>query len=40
MPQWIYNIVLALWLLSGAFRAGRASLNETGPARLLQWRRL
>ena len=37
MPQWIYNFALALWLLSDAFRAGRASLEETGPARLLHW---
>ncbi len=37
MPQWIYNLVLALWLLSDAFRAGRASLDETGAARLLHW---
>ena len=34
MPQWIYNFVLAIWLLSDAFRAGRASLQETGPT---QW---
>jgi len=37
MPQWSYNVVLALWLLSDAFRAGRVSLEETGPARLLHW---
>ena len=37
MPQLIYNIVLALWLLSDAFRAGRASLAETGGARWLHW---
>ena len=37
MPQLIYNIVLALWLLADAFRAGRASLAETGGARWLHW---
>ena len=37
MPQLIYNIVLALWLLSDAFRAGRASLAETGGARWMHW---
>ena len=35
MPQWIYNAALALWLLSDAFRAGRAMLDETGAARVL-----
>ena len=35
MLQLIYNIVLALWLLADAFRAGRASLLETGAARWL-----
>lgn len=37
MPQWISNLALALWLLSDAVRAGRASLDETGAARLLHW---
>ena len=37
MLQLIYNIVLALWLLADAFRAGRASLAETGAARWLHW---
>jgi protein-S-isoprenylcysteine O-methyltransferase Ste14 len=37
MPQWIYNVVLALWLLSDALRAGRAALGEAGATRWLHW---
>ncbi len=31
--QRLYNFALALWLISDAFRVGRASLHATGPAR-------
>lgn len=37
MPQWIYNLVVALWLLSDAFRVGRASLAEQGLAQYIHW---
>ncbi len=35
--QWAYNLMLALWLLSDAYRTARASVLETGPAQWLHW---
>ncbi len=37
MPQWIYNVVLALWLLSDAYRVGRAAMTESGAEQWLHW---